>query len=202
MTPYYADRWIEVNPKYYYDNTFDNNYCGTTDSTYHSSFPMINPINSATTSATQSITVNAQTVVTIDQADLFRSVIEAEQQLRAGVMKEISERNWTPPKRLAPPRPFNRYINASDLMEEFIRYAGEQGVRQGEVLDLPVVLFIKWLVIRACEEDQEEPDVILELGPKPQPRCLGCQRFMRRDTTLPLHGQECAAHLFNRKEAA
>lgn len=108
-----------------------------------------------------------------------------------------------PVRRKTPPREFNPYINASDLLEEFIRYAGENGARQGDVLTLPIELFVKWLVIRACEQDDEEPNVTLQLPPRPpQPRCLGCQRYMRRDTKLPLHGRRCAAHLYNREEDA
>lgn len=105
-----------------------------------------------------------------------------------------------PPRRLQPPREFNRYINASDLMEEFIGYLNTVGVRQGEVMDLPVELFIKWLIIRACEEDQEEPNVSLELPARrtPQPRCAGCQRFLRRDTKLALCGPACATLAFER----
>lgn len=101
--------------------------------------------------------------------------------------------------RRPPPREFNRYINASDLLEEFIAWVGQQGVRQGEFMDLPVDLFVKWLVIRACEEDQEEPNVVLALPvPAAQPRCLGCQRFMSRDTTIPLHDGTCAERHFGR----
>jgi hypothetical protein len=100
-----------------------------------------------------------------------------------------------------PPAGFNKYVNASDLLEEFIGFLGDEKVRQSEVMGLPIELFIKWLVIRACEEDGEEPNTILELpAPKSQPRCLGCQRFMRRGTEFPLHGRRCATHLFARTE--
>lgn len=101
--------------------------------------------------------------------------------------------------RRSAPRQFNRYVNGSDLLEEFIAFLGTEGVRQGEVMELPLELFIKWLIIRACEVDQEEAPVVLELpAPKPQPRCLGCQKFMRKDTTLPLHGAQCADRHFAR----
>ena len=105
--------------------------------------------------------------------------------------------------RRPPPREFNRYINASDLLEEFIAWVGSQGIRQSEFADLPVDLFIKWLVIRACEEDQEEPNVVLELpSPAKQPRCLGCQQFMPRTAEIPLHGPKCAEMHFNRQLVA
>lgn len=107
-----------------------------------------------------------------------------------------------PVRRLAPPREFNRFINASDLMEEFIRYAGEHGARQGDVLTLPIELFVKWLVINACEADGEEPNVTLELPRRAQPRCSGCQRWMRRSAKLALCSRHCADHLVRRQEIA
>lgn len=103
----------------------------------------------------------------------------------------------------APPRPpsgFNRYVNASDLLEEFIRFLGDEGVRQGEVMSLPVELFIKWLIIKACEHDGEEPNVTLVLpAPKQQPRCLGCQRFLPAATAVPMHDARCAGFYFARQ---
>lgn len=108
---------------------------------------------------------------------------------------------WSQAER-RPPEGFNRYINASDLMEEFIGYLAGEGVRQREVLGLPLDLFIKWLIIRACEEDREEPNVTLALPARPaQPRCLGCQRFMALQTRLPLHGPACAGRYFERVAA-
>ncbi len=82
-----------------------------------------------------------------------------------------------------PPLEFNRYINASDLLEEFIRWAGiEAHIRQNEALDLPLSHFITFLIIRAAEADREEPpeDVKLALpGPNWGHRCVGCGRFLR-----------------------
>lgn len=96
------------------------------------------------------------------------------------------------PRRLPSPLPFNRYINASDLLEEFIAFVGAEGVRAGEVFGLPVELFIKWLIIRACEEDQEEPNVELALpAPQAQPRCIVCKRFLRRHTDVPFDRRRC-----------
>lgn len=100
------------------------------------------------------------------------------------------------PRRRPAPLEFNPYINASDLMAEFIAFVGAQGVRQGEVMGLPVELFIKWLVVRACEADDVEPNVELVVPRRPQPRCLGCQRFMRRGVHLPLHDGRCAQRYF------
>lgn len=104
-------------------------------------------------------------------------------------------------KRMAPPLNFNKYINASDLLEEFIQYLGEHKVKQGEVYQLPMDLFIKWLIIRACEEDKEEPNAILQLpAPKSQPRCMGCQKFMPKGTEFMIHSGMCADLYFKREK--
>jgi hypothetical protein len=51
-------------------------------------------------------------------------------------------------------REFNRFINASDLLEEFITYMGKKfDVKQGEILQIPMELFVTWLIMKACEED-------------------------------------------------
>lgn len=77
----------------------------------------------------------------------------------------------------APPREFNAFLNASDQLEAFIKYVGTLGVRQSEVLGLPLDLFVKWLILEAAKKDNEpEPEgvvIVIE-----QPRCLGCQRWM------------------------
>jgi len=104
--------------------------------------------------------------------------------------------------RAAPPREFNPYINTSDLLEEFIAFLGDQDVKQRQVMQIPMEYFVKWLVIRACEVDQEEPTVELPALPATkQPRCLGCQRFMGLEVLLPLHGAACAERFFNRSVA-
>lgn len=102
-------------------------------------------------------------------------------------------------RRLPPPREFNPYINASDMLEEFFRFLGTEQVRKREVFKLPLDLFVKWLIIRACEADGEEPPVTLELpAPKQQPRCLGCQRFLPAGVPVLLHGQRCAGYYYAR----
>jgi hypothetical protein len=79
-------------------------------------------------------------------------------------------------------RDFNPFLNASDKLEDFIRYCGDQGVRQGEVLQLPISLFIGWLVLEAAKADREpEPDIKLipDLRKQSAPRCGACGRFIR-----------------------
>lgn len=79
-------------------------------------------------------------------------------------------------------REFNRYLNASDLLEEFIRFAGRQGVRQGEVLQIPIEVFINWLVVEASKADGEEPPAVpLEDKLRREyQRCLCCGRFISK----------------------
>lgn len=88
-----------------------------------------------------------------------------------------------PPSNPTPdPRILNKYLNAADLLEEFIKDLAPLGVRQGEVLEIPIELFINWLVVRAAEEDgHDAPDDIPALpSAKPSPRCKCCGRFIPR----------------------
>ncbi len=102
---------------------------------------------------------------------------------------QASITNQQPP--VGAPREFNKYVNASDLLEEFIRWLGTQKVKQHEVLALPLELFVKWLVINASEADGEEPEVVM---PPLRGRCRQCGQFMRR-TEVPLH-PACAVRYF------
>jgi hypothetical protein len=84
----------------------------------------------------------------------------------------------------AAPRGFNKYLNASDTLEDFIRYLGRMDVRQRHVMAMPLGLYINWLIIEAAEKDGDTAD---DLKPKltegvaslkAQPRCLFCKRFI------------------------
>jgi hypothetical protein len=87
-------------------------------------------------------------------------------------------------------REFNRYMNASDILEEFIRYVGGLGVKQGEVLNLPISLFINFLIIRASEEDgdaipegvtiENHPALATTSRQALQPHCRCCGRFIKQ----------------------
>jgi hypothetical protein len=72
---------------------------------------------------------------------------------------------------------FNTFINASDRLEEFIRFCGSVGVRKGEMLGIPIEHFIKWLVIEAAKADGEDV-VPLLLPDLTKPRCRSCGRWM------------------------
>jgi hypothetical protein len=84
-------------------------------------------------------------------------------------------------------REFNPFINASDLLAEFIRYVGTLDVKRSEVQGLPLGLFVNWLVIRAAETDDDP--IPSDIVPVPQhrllrarinPRCIACQRYIPR----------------------
>lgn len=80
-------------------------------------------------------------------------------------------------------RDFNPFLNASDKLEDFIRFCGTVGVKQSEVLRLPVELFVAWLVIAAAKADGEpEPDLPLvpKLKRRALPRCTSCGQFLSR----------------------
>lgn len=84
-------------------------------------------------------------------------------------------------------RDFNRFLNVSDRLEEFIAFCGDQMVRKDEFLELPLNLFIKWLVIEAAKADQVDPPADVKLLPDLRraitPRCTGCGRFLPRYAT-------------------
>lgn len=80
-------------------------------------------------------------------------------------------------------REFNPFLNASDLLEEFVRYVKGFGVKRGDFMNLPIELFINWLVIRAAEQDGEPPPDVpdpIKMLPAPpkMARCLDCGRFI------------------------
>lgn len=76
-------------------------------------------------------------------------------------------------------REFNKYINASDILEEFILFLGKMGAKQGEVLNVPIELFINWIIFRASQEDGEETEPP-KLEANIVPRCNYCKRFISK----------------------
>lgn len=86
-----------------------------------------------------------------------------------------------------PIREFNRYLNASDLLEEFIEYCKKQKVNQAEFMNMPVQVFIAWLIVRTAEEDGEDPkDAVLMLEDanrkrRQKPKCKCCGKFLNKN---------------------
>jgi hypothetical protein len=113
-----------------------------------------------------------------------------------------------------PLREFNRYVNASDLLEEFVDFvASVGGINKEGFLGLPVELFIRWLVIRAAEADGDEApedEMALKAHPAllPAPtaaisyrNCKCCGRFVTRKKAD--HGMLfCNAEHFKKFEEA
>jgi hypothetical protein len=84
-------------------------------------------------------------------------------------------------------RDFSPHLNASDMVAAFVRYVGSLGLRQRDVLGLPIELFINWLVIEAAERDSDPiPADVLPVSRHPmlvkaiRPQCLKCGRFIPR----------------------
>ncbi len=82
-------------------------------------------------------------------------------------------------------REFNTFLNASDRVEDFIRYCAGFDITQREMVDLPLRLFIMWLITEAATADEVVPEIEdikrLNLGIKKtlHPRCK-CGRFVSR----------------------
>lgn len=84
-------------------------------------------------------------------------------------------------------REFSPHLNASDVLAQFVKYVGSLGVKQGEVLSLPLELFVNWLIIEAAERDKDP--VPLDVVPVDRhrefkafrsPKCLACGRYVPR----------------------
>jgi hypothetical protein len=78
---------------------------------------------------------------------------------------------------------FNKFINASDLLEMFIKDCGKLGAKQGQILEIPIELFINWLILNAAKADGDEPpDDVLALPEaiERHPRCKRCGRYTHR----------------------
>ena len=82
-------------------------------------------------------------------------------------------------------RAFNRFVNASDILAEFIAFAGAHGATREEMLALPVERFIQFLIVRAAEADGEPVPGKADLLALPPPkrlvyRCVQCGRFVKK----------------------
>lgn len=107
------------------------------------------------------------------------------------------------------PSKFNKFVNASDLLKDFIKFLGEIGVNQKQFLDLPIEIFINWLVIMAAKADGEAPpeDVRVKDHPRlPAPyygtKCRACGRFVgeaKAREGLPFCGPDHVLIFMHRK---
>lgn len=81
------------------------------------------------------------------------------------------------------PRILNKYLTASDLLESFIADVGRLGAKQGDILNIPIELFVNWLVCKAAEEDgHAAPEGLKALPSNVTPirsdRCRCCGQFI------------------------
>lgn len=85
-------------------------------------------------------------------------------------------------------REFNKYVNASELLADFVRDLGKIGVTQSKVLKTPIELFINWLVHKAADADDDAYskrgiptlEESKDLLPAPRSRCKFCQRYLSK----------------------
>jgi len=92
---------------------------------------------------------------------------------------EVVDRNSKVTYKANTHREFNQYVSTSDLLEDFIKDLGDLGVKQSEVLNIPIELFINWLIMKAAEADGEpEPDIPKLAPPPKHHRCRLCGRFL------------------------
>jgi len=68
---------------------------------------------------------------------------------------------------------FNRFINASELLESFITDMAPSGIKQNQVLKVPVEAFINWLIYKAADADGEQ----LRIS-RWNHKCGYCMRFL------------------------
>jgi len=98
---------------------------------------------------------------------------------------EIDEADGKQLYRTDATRGFNKFLNASDLLEEFIAYCAEQKMTRKDFAELPVSLFIYWLIVRAAENDGDPTHesmpllthAVSEQKFKPS-HCKCCGRFL------------------------
>jgi hypothetical protein len=101
-------------------------------------------------------------------------------------------------------RNFNTYLNASDRLEEFIKYCGELGLKQDELLNLPINSFIMWLILESAKADQEPTPDDVKLLPsllkQKYPRCIQCNKFISKEK-VQRQIQFCKPKCFDRHYA-
>lgn len=84
-------------------------------------------------------------------------------------------------------REFSPYLNASDMLARFVEYVRTVGIKRNEVMNLPIHLFISWLIIEAADKDGDVvPGDVVPVHRDPmlvsvlKPKCATCGRFVKR----------------------
>lgn len=89
--------------------------------------------------------------------------------------------------RSSPVRNFNKYLNASDLLEEFVKYCAQEKITKNDFQNLPISLFIYWLIVEATKADRDDLDDVapmLESAVKNHKshthKCKQCGKFLSK----------------------
>lgn len=82
-------------------------------------------------------------------------------------------------------REFSPFINASDMVAGFLDEIRDLGIKRDIALNLPIKLFIKWLIIKAAEKDGDSVNVQpVNKDPKLlqfiKPKCNYCGKYIRK----------------------
>jgi hypothetical protein len=56
---------------------------------------------------------------------------------------------------VSPHREFNEFVNVSDILDRFMAYLADLKLNKDDFLELPMRLFLLWLVIEAAKKDRE-----------------------------------------------
>lgn len=68
----------------------------------------------------------------------------------------IHDKDATITYRASRMRDFNRFINGSDLVADFLETLAKLGTTQEQAAKAPLEMFIRWLIFKAAEHDHEE----------------------------------------------
>lgn len=168
-----------------------------------SSTSSITPLNIITHPVTDNTTINTASLMLAAREAAFFALKDEDVQQYIGVSRTfdyncpdgtvlrfeggnvtILDQNAKVIYKSNPIREFNKYLNASDLLEDFIEFCKTQNVKQSEFMDLPIQSFIMWLVVKSAEQDGEDPGevpLMLEDSRKKRitkPKCKCCGKYL------------------------
>lgn len=106
-------------------------------------------------------------------------------------------------------REFSPHLNASDMVAAFAKYAAELGVKEKQILQLPIELFVAWLVVEAAERDGDPTPSTINIESQiaivKHPRCEFCQHYiphLHARNRFPFCGPEHAVRFHQKRIAS
>lgn len=107
--------------------------------------------------------------------------------------------------RKTPPLEFNQFVNASDVLENFIQFCENESINLNDFKKLPIELYIIWLVQEAEKADDiNSDDGSLKKLTKQikNPKCVNCGKFIekRRATYTTTCSEECVESLIEEND--